>query len=163
MSPIIEGNGLVVEGWLGRVSTILHLHTPCVHTHLKAPEFFLLSFTFLCSSLVNASLHWVRVRQNIAMLSALTACGEGCSWVEALQCLVEESSAEDLSFSCCERGFRKTCELASKMRRLVARVPSQRYSVELFYWYTLEAFRFSPARCDVPSPPLLVRDSSWRN
>ena len=40
-------DGLVVEGWLGRVSTILHLHTP--YTHLKTPELFLSLPPWRCS------------------------------------------------------------------------------------------------------------------
>ena len=40
-------SGLVVEGVLSRVSTILHLHTPCAYTHLKTPERFL---CFLCET-----------------------------------------------------------------------------------------------------------------
>ena len=69
----------MVVGWLG---------TPHATCRLKRHFGVFLSFLFLCSYLVNASPHLGGVRQIIAVLSALTACGEGCSWVEALQCLV---------------------------------------------------------------------------
>ena len=87
-----QENRYVLEWWCRLVGQGLHhtsLHTPHTTCGLKRHlSVFLFVVYFLCYSFVNVSLHWVRVRQNIAMLSALTACGGGCSWVEALQCLV---------------------------------------------------------------------------
>ena len=140
------------DGWVGSPPYFIYTHH--VFTPISRHQSFPFVVTFLCSSP-----HWVRVRQDIAMLSALTACGEGCSWVEVCSVWWEESSADDLGFSCCECGVRKACELATEMRRLVARVLSKRNSVELYYWSHSKLVYSRQHGLDVPSPPLpLIRD-----
>ena len=76
--------GSVVGGWLGRVSTILHLHASHIHLHSTSASFLL----FVFPSVVSSAHHVLACLLCLSLLTLVRTCSiHGAVWASGSLCL----------------------------------------------------------------------------